>query len=111
MARNQDFVQNVIGLVEIENQIQLTDVPEIFVKNLHEKVNQLQNNQLIVLFVDDCYEIKTRVSIPCLNFAKKSLLPFVNNFVIIPLDEIAKTRRPSQHHVVDLPREKCVLEK
>lgn len=39
-------------LVEVEDQIQLTDVAEVVIKDLHKQVNGLQGGQLVVRHIN-----------------------------------------------------------
>lgn len=43
--------------MEIKYQIQLTDIPKIFVKYLYESMNQLKNNKLIFILINNCNKV------------------------------------------------------
>ncbi len=49
--------------MKVENQVQFTDIPEISIENLHEGVNQFQNDKLIIIFVNNCNEVETSISL------------------------------------------------
>lgn len=48
-------------LVEVEDQIQLANVTEVSVQNLHEMMNYLQHLKFIVLLVHNRDEVQTRI--------------------------------------------------
>lgn len=62
--------------MEVEYEIQLADIAEVFVEDLHEALHQFQDDQLILVLVDDGYEIETGVS-------------FVDDLVLLVVQEIA----------------------
>lgn len=62
--------------MEVEYEIQLADIAEVFVENLHEALHQFQDDQLILVLVDDGYEVETGVS-------------FVDDLVLLVVQEIA----------------------
>lgn len=62
--------------MKVEDEVQLADIPEVFVQNLHERLHQFQDNQLVFVLVHHRYEVETRVS-------------FVNYFVLLVIYEVA----------------------
>lgn len=62
--------------MEVEYEIQLADIAKVFVEDLHEALHQFQDDQLILVLVDDGYEIETGVS-------------FVDDLVLLVVQEIA----------------------
>jgi uncharacterized protein YacL len=62
--------------MEVEYEIQLADIAEVFVEDLHEALHQFQDDQLILVLVDDGYEVETGVS-------------FVDDLVLLVVQEIA----------------------
>lgn len=62
--------------MEVEYEIQLADIAEVFVEDLHEALHQFQDDQLVLVLVDDGYEIETGVS-------------FVDDLVLLVVQEIA----------------------
>lgn len=79
--------------VKIEDEVQLADIPEVFIQHLHEHLHQLQHNQLVMVFVHDCYEVQTCVAL-------------VNDLVLFVVQEIAHLRITRDYQLVDLPRER-----
>lgn len=85
-AANQQFVQYKVGLFEIENNIQFTDLwierylncllnnnkirqyithaSKIFVQQLNVSVNDLERQQFVVVLFDGTAKVQTRVSLP-----------------------------------------------
>lgn len=49
--------------MEVENEIQFADISEIFVEDLHEALHEFQHDELILVLVDDGYEVETGVSL------------------------------------------------
>ena len=45
--------------MEIEDEIKFADISEVFIQNLDKALHQFKNNQLVLLLVNDCYEIQT----------------------------------------------------
>ncbi len=52
-----------VYLVKIEDQIQLTDIAKVSVKNLHKMVHKLQCDQLIVTAVDTHDKVQAGISL------------------------------------------------
>lgn len=80
---NQQLIQNKIRLnnrwtylMKIEYQIKLTYISKVLVQNLYESVNHFKSDKLILILVDNSYEIETRIS-------------FVYDFVLFVLKKIA----------------------
>ena len=71
-AADNHFLQNEIGLVEVEDQVQLAHVAKVSVEHLYEVVDHVQHDQLVVVLLDAGREVKTRVSLE-------------DNFVLAPL--------------------------
>ncbi len=62
--------------MEVKDQVQFTHITKVFVKDLHECLDQLQDNQLVFVLVHNRYKIQWSVS-------------FINDFVVFVLDKIA----------------------
>jgi len=62
--------------MEVEYEIQLADIAEVFVEDLHEALHQFQYDQFILVLVDDGYEVETGVSL-------------VDDLVLLVVQEIA----------------------
>ena len=56
------LLKNKIGLVEVEDQIQFTNVSKIPVQYLHEVMDSVKYDQLIVFFFDASDEVKGGIS-------------------------------------------------
>lgn len=78
--------------MEVEDQIELAHVSEIFVKCLNKHLHELQHNQLIVVLIDDGDEVKAGVSL-------------VYDFIFLVIQEIAHFRVPCDDQLVDLSRQ------
>ena len=63
-------------LVEIKNQVQLAHVPEILIQHLHKSLDQLQDNQLVFVFVHDRDKVEASIS-------------FIDDLVVFVVDKIA----------------------
>ena len=63
VAAHDHFLENEVRLVEVENQIQLAHVSEVFVENLDEVMDDVQHNQLVVFLLDAGYKIQRRIPI------------------------------------------------
>lgn len=48
--------------MKVENDIELADVSEVFVKDLNEMVDGFKSEKFVIILVDDCYEIKACIS-------------------------------------------------
>lgn len=75
--------------MEIEYQIEFTDVVEIFVQDFDKEMNDFEYKQLVVLFVDNGDEVKTCIAL-------------VDDFIVIPLKEVAGLGIACQNDVYDL---------
>ncbi|GJM17323.1 MAG: hypothetical protein DHS20C13_26500 [Thermodesulfobacteriota bacterium] len=63
VPRHQNLVQNVVYFVEVENQVQFTDVVEVLVQDFHDEVDQFQNQQFVIFFVYYGHEVQRGVSL------------------------------------------------
>lgn len=75
--------------MEIENEVELADVAEIFIEDFYEGVNQFEDDELVIILVDDGDEVETGVS-------------FVDYFVFLVVDEIAHFGFAGDHQLVNL---------
>ena len=75
LAGQKHFVDDGIDFVEIENQVQLADVVEVFVEDFDEVVDRLEIHEIIVADVDADAEIESRV-------------PPVDDLEVSKLDEV-----------------------
>lgn len=44
--------------MEVEDEIQLADITEIFIEDLDEGLHQFQHDKLILIFIDDGDEVE-----------------------------------------------------
>lgn len=51
LPADEKFVQDVVRLVEIEDDVQLAHVPEVAVQHLHEEVDLLEGDELVVVLI------------------------------------------------------------
>lgn len=56
------LVHDRVYFVEVEHQIQLADVVEVFVENLHEVVNGFEITQVVIVHVDADAEVETSIA-------------------------------------------------
>lgn len=65
--------------MEVENEVQLADIPEVLVQHLYKGLHQFQRDQLVLILVNDSDEVETSVSL-------------VHDLVLLVLHEIAHLR-------------------
>lgn len=75
--------------MEVENEIQFTDVSEVFIEDFDEGVDGFEDDQFVVFFVDDGDEVKRGVSL-------------VDDFVLLVLEEVAHLGFAGDDQLVDL---------
>lgn len=66
----------MLYFVEVEDEVQLADVPEVLIEYFYEHLHELEHNELVVVLVDDCDEVETGVSL-------------VDDFVFLVVQEVA----------------------
>lgn len=76
LAGQEHLVHDRVYFVEVEHQIQLADVVEVLVENLHEVVNGFEIAQVVIVHVDTDAEVETSIAT-------------INNFEIAELKKIA----------------------
>ena len=96
MTSNKQFVENVICLVEVEDDVQLTHISEVTIQHLHEQMNLFQNNQLIVVLVHACDEEERSIAL-------------VDDFLVLPLNEVAHLRRAREDSCSELTNRPSLL--
>ena len=89
MTADDHFFENEIGLVEIEDEVQLANIAEVLVEHFYKMVNNVKHNQLIVLLFNARHEVQWGVT-------------FEHNFVFFPLQEVRQFARPTNDHCPDL---------
>lgn len=90
LSSKEKLVQDVVGLVKVEDEIEFTDVAKVAVKDLHKVVNHLQGDQLVVVHVHADDEEERGVSL-------------VNDLVLFPLDEVTVLHRAVDDQRAHLP--------
>ena len=73
----EDLVKEPVGLVEMEHEVELADVAEVLVKHLHEVVDHIERQQLVVGAVDGANKVQARVAL-------------VHKLEVRPVQEVAK---------------------
>jgi hypothetical protein len=63
VTSNYHFFQYEVCLVKVENQIELAHVPEVLVKYFDKVMDNIENNQFIVIFLNTRGEIQTGVAL------------------------------------------------
>lgn len=63
MPSNDHFLQYEVCLVKVENQIELTHVPEVLVKYFDKMMDHIEDNQFIVIFLNACGEVQAGVAL------------------------------------------------
>ena len=82
--------------MEIEDQIQLAHIPEIFVQDLNERMDQLQDDQLVIIFIHNRDEIQARIAL-------------IYYLIIFVVDEIAHFGLPRDDQLINLKSTNCHL--
>lgn len=65
LPADEELVQDVVRLVEVEDDVQLAHVAEVTVEHLHEQVDLLQGDELVVVLVYARHEKQGCVPIFC----------------------------------------------
>mmetsp|Transcript_13785 Transcript_13785/g.41621 ORF Transcript_13785/g.41621 Transcript_13785/m.41621 type:complete len:225 (+) Transcript_13785:280-954(+) len=96
LPRQHHFVQHEVRLVEIKDEVKLANIPEVSIEHLHEVVDDLQCDELIVPAINAAHEVQTCV-------------PLVYHLLVLPVKEVAQLQSAAQHHRRDLPDDACAL--
>lgn len=62
--------------MEVEDEVELADIPKIFIEDFNKCMDKFQDYELVVCFVHNGDKVQTCVS-------------FIDNFVVLVIDEIA----------------------
>jgi len=96
LAGQEDLVEDGVDLVEVEDEVELADIPEEGVEHLDKEVDGLQVGQLVIVGVDARAEEQPRV-------------PPVDDLVVAELDEVALVLLVARRHEpVDLVRRRAI---
>ena len=44
--------------MEIEDEVEFADIAEIFVEDLNKALHEFEDNELVLIFIDDGYEVE-----------------------------------------------------
>lgn len=85
LAAHQVLIQDVVGLVEIKDQIEFADVAKVAIQCLYIPMDDLQCQQLVLLLINTCDKIEACIS--KINGVSKNSeffkhVPFINNLHI-----------------------------
>lgn len=58
------LVEDVVRLVEVKDEVELADVPEVAVENLNVVLNDLERDELVIGWVRANAEVQARVPAP-----------------------------------------------
>mmetsp|Transcript_28919 Transcript_28919/g.64205 ORF Transcript_28919/g.64205 Transcript_28919/m.64205 type:complete len:200 (+) Transcript_28919:39-638(+) len=83
------LVQDAVHLVEVEHDVQLADVAEVLVQQLHEQVDGLHQQQLVVRSVRAEHEVQPRI-------------PAVDELVALELYKVSVVLVPGSYDTVDV---------
>lgn len=75
--------------MEVEDQVQLADVTEVLVEDLDEALHEFEDDEFVLVLVDDGDEVEGGVA-------------FVDDFVLLEVEEIAHFGLAGDDHLVDL---------
>lgn len=76
--------------MKVENDVQLADVIEVSVEDLHDELDDLQSKELIVVWVDNHDEVER-------------CEPSIDNPLSVPVHEIAGLETPTENQLADIP--------
>ena len=80
---DEDFVEDVVRLVKVEDEVELAHVAEVLVQDLHVVLDDLQDDELVLGVVHGEAEVERRV-------------PAVDELQVSMLHHVAELRRPRQ---------------
>eukprot|EP00968_Pinguiococcus_pyrenoidosus_P002225 scaffold115_cov241-Pinguiococcus_pyrenoidosus.AAC.12 len=104
LSGEDEFIQDGVHLVKIEDDVQLADVAEVLVQERHEEVDPLEGAQLVLIRVHSKREVQAgvlpgqlksrsdRASSTCRDAAsvlRRSFVP-VHKLVVVVLDEVGE---------------------
>jgi hypothetical protein len=69
----------IFYFMKIEDKVQFTYISEVFIKNLNKGLHEFKYNQLILILINDCYEIETGVA-------------FIDYFILFVINKVAHLR-------------------
>ncbi|OMJ07669.1 hypothetical protein AYI69_g11372 [Smittium culicis] len=60
-AAENEFVEDEVGLLEIEDEVELADVAEVLVESFDVPVDEFEHEQLIICYGNRCNEVQARI--------------------------------------------------
>ena len=81
---DEELVEDVVGFVEIEDDVELANRSEIFVQDLNVSVNDLQRSELVVCLVHG--EAEEEAGVPLVHYAHIFVLNEVTH-LLFPLED------------------------
>jgi hypothetical protein len=75
--------------MEVEDKVEFADVAEVLVEYFHEALHQFEHDELVLVLVNNCYEVETGIS-------------FVDDLVLLVVEKIAHFGVAGDHQLVDL---------
>ena len=61
VASDDHLFQYEIGLMEVKDEVQLTNIAKVAVEDLDEMMDDIQHDQLVVLLLNARYEVQGRI--------------------------------------------------
>ena len=75
--------------MEVEDEVKLADVAKVLVENLHEGVDEFEDDEFVIGLVDDGDEVQAGVAL-------------VHDLVLLVVDEVAHLRLAGDHQLIHL---------
>ena len=75
-SAHQDFVEQVVGFMKVENHVEFAHIAEILVQHFNQLLNDFQSVELVVLLIHDANE-------------KQTCVPLIHNLTIAEIQKIA----------------------
>jgi len=88
-SSEKQLINDHVNLVEVENKVELTDVPKEVIKDFNHQMNAFEISKLIVVDVDTKRKVESSIAA-------------VNDLVCPPFDEVCETRFPGRDQPVHL---------
>lgn len=76
-------------LVEVEDEVELTDITEVLVQNFYERMDEFEDDELVIVLIDDGDQVEAGVA-------------FVDDLVVLVVDEIAHSGFAGDDQLIDL---------
>ena len=97
VTANNHLLEDEVGLMEIEDEIQLADITEVLVEHLDEVMNDVEHNQFVVFLFYACDKVQRSIALE-------------HNLVVAPLQEMSQLAAATNDHCANLfYREKTLV--